>query len=163
MKKLKWILASIGFALFATSCGNSPQNTVYVTRNTPQTVSVQSNNVPGFDIEQFAYLLKSTANPDLLTQAINTPGNGINMLDLDNDGSVDYLRVDQIDENTLVVVNETGDGVDSRITICTLLMNNDSYRINGTSYCSAPYYQSPYHLRASEYAFLNYTTERRTT
>jgi hypothetical protein len=154
-------VSAIGF----NSCGNSTaQNRVVVTHapqqpvaTAPQNVSVQSNDVPGFDVNGFANLLKTTTNPDALTQAINQPGNSINNLDLDNDGNIDYLKVDQTGGNTLAVFDETPSG---KTQIATLTVNtqNNSYVINGSpDYCGNTYiYQSQPGLTFGQYMFLSW-------
>ena len=154
--------SAIGFG----SCGNNStaQNRVVVTHapqqpvaTAPQNVSVQSNDVPGFDVNAFASLLKTTTNPDALTQAINQPGNSINNLDLDNDGNIDYLKVDQTGTNTLGVFDETPSG---KTPIATLTVNtqNNSYVINGSpDYCGNTYvYQSQPGLTFGQYMFLSW-------
>ena len=159
MKKIL-TLALLGASLFFASCGDTPsnaQNNVTVSYNsTPQqNVNVQANDIPGFNVNAFAQLLKSTTNPDALTQAINSQGNNINNLDLDNDGNIDYLKVDQISNNSLGVYDELPTG---KVQVATLTVNtqNNSYVINGTpDYCGPTYvYQSQPGLSFGQYMFL---------
>jgi hypothetical protein len=160
-KQIVYLALLAASAIGFNSCGNSTaQNRVVVTHaqpvvTAPQDVNVQSNDVPGFDVNGFANLLKTTTNPDALTQAINQPGNSINNLDLDNDGNIDYLKVDQISGNSLGVYDETQSG---RVTVATLTVNikNNSYVINGTpDYCGNTYiYQSQPGLTFGQYMFL---------
>lgn len=151
------------------SCGNSTpqasaQNRVTVShaqsQQAPQNINVQSNDVPGFDVNQFAQLLKTTANPDALTQAINQPGNSINNLDLDNDGNIDYVRVDQTGDNQLQVIDETGSASSQRVVIATLDINpqTNSYVVTGTpDYCGPTYiYRSPSGLTFNQLLFLSW-------
>lgn len=160
-KQIVYLALLVASAIGFNSCGNSTaQNRVIVTHaqpvvTAPQDVNVQSNDVPGFDVNGFANLLKTTTNPDALTQAINQPGNSINNLDLDNDGNIDYLKVDQISGNSLGVYDETQSG---KVTVATLTVNtqNNSYVINGTpDYCGNTYiYQSQPGLTFGQYMFL---------
>lgn len=163
MKKLIFYALS-GIVLLASSCNNTAsnaQNRVSVSNQSgysaPQDVNVQSNDIPGFDVNNFANLLRSTTDPDALTQAINSSGNNINNLDLDEDGSIDYLKVDQIDGNRLGVFDELPSG---KVTIATLTVNtaNRSYVINGTpDYCGPTYvYHSPVGLTFGDYLFLSW-------
>jgi hypothetical protein len=158
MRKQIVYLALLASAIGFGSCGNSTaQNRVVVTHAAPQNVSVQSNDVPGFDVNAFANLLKTTTNPDALTQAINQPGNSVNNLDLDNDGNIDYLKIDQINDNSLGVFDETPSG---KISIATLTVNtqNNSYVINGSpDYCGNTYiYRSQPGLTFGQYMFLSW-------
>ena len=96
MKKLIIILSVV----LLQSC-SSHQNNVVIQHAQPQNVTVQSNDITGFDINKFSELLKTTTSPDALTQALNVNGNNINNLDLDEDNEIDYLKVDQIDATTI--------------------------------------------------------------
>jgi hypothetical protein len=141
-------LLLIGFA----SCDSNPnpQNNVYVSeapQQQSQQVSVQTapaEEIPGFDINQFTVLLKTATTPEALTAALNANPNNINNLDLDNNNEIDYLKVSQLDANTLQVVDETAT---ERVTIATLTINqnNQSYSIQGNQdYCGNNYqYHSP--------------------
>ena len=157
MKKI--LLSIFLLSLMISSCGDSTnaQNNVYVQHQQPQNVNVQSNDLPGFDVNGFANLLKSTTNPDALTQALNQPNNNINNLDLDGDNNIDYLKVDQVDNNTLGIYDETQNG---KVQVATLNINtqNNSYAINGTpDYCGNNYsYQSPSGLSFGQIMFLSW-------
>jgi PBP1b-binding outer membrane lipoprotein LpoB len=143
----------------------APQQQSYQQQNyqqQPQNVTVQpAANIPGgFSVPNFANLLSQTSNPDALTQAINAKNNSINHLDLDGDGTVDYLRVDQLNDNTLVVMDEISQT--QRAAICTLSVNNTqnnySYSVTGVpDYCGSSYsYNSPTGLTLTQYAFLSW-------
>jgi len=159
MKKI--ILSALsGILLLVWSCNNTPtnaQNNVSVSYNSPQDVNVQANDIPGFDVNSFANLLKKTTNPDVLTQAINDPQNNINNLDLDNDGNIDYLKVDQTDNTSLGVYDELPTG---KVQVATLTVNttNNSYAITGApAYCGSNYvYNSPTGLTFGDYMFLHW-------
>lgn len=156
----------IGIVTSSTmSCGNSnpPQNNVTITQQpvqSAQNVSVQpAENLPsGFNVNEFANLLKTSTNADALTTALNTQPNSINNLDLDGDGNVDYLRVNQVDNNTLQVVDETS--ATQKTVVATLNINtaNNSYSINGSpDYCGNNYiYNSSPGISLSQYMFLTW-------
>lgn len=154
MKKLHLLLAS---AFLLASCGGS-QNNVSVSRNQPSNIQAQVNNIPGFDVNNFSNLLKSTSDPAAIEAAINSNGNNINNLDLDNDGSIDYLKVNQVNNNSLEIVDETGNN--QKVTVATLNINtgNNSYSINGApDYCGTQcVYNSPSGLTFGQYLFLSY-------
>lgn len=158
MKSLKTFLIAT-FSLFAmNSCSDTTaQNRVTVSHPQPQDINVQSNDIPGFNVNRFADLLKTTSNPDALTQAINANGNDINNLDLDEDGQIDYLKVDQINNNSLGVYDETNN---DKVEICKLTVNtqNNSYSIVGTpQYCGNTYvYNSSPGLTFGQFMFLHW-------
>lgn len=155
-------LASLGIAFLFGSCNNTPtnaQNRVTVSHNyaPQQDVNVQPNDIPGFDVNAFAQLLKSTTNPDALTQAINSQGNNVNNLDLDNDGSIDYLKVDQTGNTSLGVFDELPTG---KVQVASLTVNtmNNSYCVTGVpDYCGPTYvYNSPSGITFGQFLFLHW-------
>jgi len=159
MKKII-LSAFVGISLLVSACNNTPtnaQNNVSVSHAPQQDVNVQSNDIPGFDVNAFANLLKQTTNPDVLTQAINDPKNNINNLDLDNDGNIDYLKVDQTGNTSLGVYDELPSG---KVQVATLTVNttNNSYAVTGTpAYCGPNYvYNSPTGLTFGDYMFLTW-------
>ena len=162
-KKMKKII--FNFVLIITmiiiSCNSNnslPQNRVIVNRiqSTGNDITVnQDVTIPGFDVNAFADLLKQTADPDKLTIILNTPDNGVNDMHLNNPSSIDYLKVDQLNNNQLGVFDETPSG---KIRVATLTINREtnSYQILGDqNYCGADYaYNSPSGLRFTDYALL---------
>ncbi len=158
------ILAAL--ALGIASCGSNSsqqaqaQNRVTTSGGGGQNVAVQAeDNIPGFDVQAFAQLLKTCTNPDALTQQLNAPNSKINNLDLDGDNNTDYLKVDQVDANTLTVNDETKNG---KVLIATLTINpqQQTYVINGTpDYCGANYqyaYQPQPGITFGQLLFLHY-------
>ena len=167
MKRKTSILGALiisAMCLFSCNSG-TPQNNVVIQQPQQQyqpqqniTVTPAANIPGGFDVQSFGGLLKQTSDPNALTQAINAQNNSINHLDLDGDGAVDYLRVDQTGDNSLVVMDEVS--ASQRTPICTLTVNNvnNSYNIVGSpDYCGSAYsYNSPVGLTLSQYAFLSW-------
>ena len=158
MKSLKLFLIATAIVTGLYSCGSSTaQNRVSVHHPKPQDIDVQSNDIPGFNVNRFADLLKTTSSPEALTQAINANGNDINNLDLDEDGQIDYLKVDQVNGNTLAVYDETNN---DKIEVCKLTVNtqNNSYSVVGSpDYCGNTYvYNSSPGLTFGQYMFLSW-------
>jgi hypothetical protein len=95
----------IGFAaalFFITGCSQNPPQ--------QNNVTIESNNAPaGFDVNKLAQLIKTSTDPQTLEKAINNPDNKINNLDLDKDGNIDYLKVEEPDKNRLNVVDDVSD------------------------------------------------------
>ena len=139
MKKIIW---SIALIITLISCGHSNQS--YVQTNVPSTnnnIQVQVDQIPGFNVQLFANLVKTTANPQVLEKQINDPNTGINMLDLNKDGSVDYLEVVER-QNQLIVIDETSPS--NKVTIATLNITtngnmNDVSVIGNQAYCGTNY------------------------
>jgi len=135
MKRI-FVFFSLSLVLF--SCGSNPEQ--------PQgnNVSIQANALPGFNVNNFANLVKKTSNPTQIESAINAPDNDINNLDLDKDGKVDFLKVVET-QNKLQVVDDVNN-TDS-VTVATLNITpnqtNDraDMQIQGNpSYCGQDYY-----------------------
>ena len=113
MKKILIALTSV--VLLATACNqNPPQNNV----------SIQSSAPAGFDVNKLAQFVKTSTDPQTLEKAINNPSNHINNLDLDKDGNVDYLKVEEPEKNKLAVVDDVS-SADS-VTIARINVEPDS-------------------------------------
>jgi len=138
MKLTKFFVA-IAFATTLFGCHN-PNNVTIQTADT-QTSGVQ--NAPGFDVQGFANLVKTTKDPQALEQSINAPGNSINNMDLNKDGSVDYLTVSETNPGTIQVVDNTSNT--SSVVVATLTINSQpnnsaSVQVVGNqSYCGSNY------------------------
>lgn len=139
---MKRILLSLIIATSLVSCGCNSNNE----RNN---VSIQTQQVPGFNVQNFSEVVKKTSNPDAIEKAINEPNNVVNNLDLNNDGKVDFLKVNE-DANTIQVIDND---VDPNVTVATLNVtpqgnNQASMNIQGTpQYCGNDYsYHSSFTL-----------------
>jgi hypothetical protein len=77
-------------------------------QNPPQqnNVSIENTAPAGFDVNKLAQLVKTSTDPQTLEKGINNPKNQINNLDLDKDGNIDYLKVEETDKNKLKVVDD---------------------------------------------------------
>jgi len=136
----------VAFTLF--SCGS------------PNTVTIQAENVSGFNVTNFANLVKTTKDPQALEQAINSPGNSINNLDLNNDGNIDYARVMEVNPTTIQVLDDVS--ANNTVTVATLSItsqNNTAYvSVNGNpTYCGNNY-QYSYHSFLTDFLILSYLT-----
>lgn len=141
---MKKIISLLSLVVVLLSCNSAGQNNVAVVPNTNNDIQVQAENVPGFNVPAFANLVKTTANPQMLEQQINDPNTGINTLDLDSDGNVDYLKVVE-KANQLMVVDETPT---NQITIATLnITPNGDVSVMGNQMYSGANYN--YHNRYS--------------
>ncbi|ASU35734.1 hypothetical protein [Mucilaginibacter xinganensis] len=96
MKKI--FIALTGLVLLASACNqNQPQQ---------NNVTIESNTTAGFDVNKLAQFVKTSTDPQTLEKAINNPANQINNLDLDKDGNIDYLKVQEGDNNKLKVIDD---------------------------------------------------------
>jgi hypothetical protein len=98
MKKLLIILSAV--TLLAWGCQqNPPQNAVTIENTAPA----------GFDVNKLAQYVKNSTDPQKLEKAINDPGTHINNLDLNKDGNIDYLKVEEPGPNQMNVVDPVSD------------------------------------------------------
>lgn len=155
---MKSKLLSLALIIGLASCGNSqPQNNVYVSPASAQTdINVQASDVPGFDVNNFAALLKTEKNPTTLEQKINSAGNNINNLDLNGDGNIDYVKINEVGANTLQVVDNTSATDSVVVATLTLTPGTKTMTIQGNQdYCGNNYYyQSTYH--PTDWLFMAY-------
>jgi len=80
-----------GFLLFLVVCCMSGLHTVQA-----QTATAPDNTyLPGsdFSLQGALDLFKKANSPEEFEKMLNTEGNGVNNLDLNNDGQIDYIRV----------------------------------------------------------------------
>jgi hypothetical protein len=61
----------------------------------PVIAQTDSTGLPGdnFSLEAALDLFKNSASPEAFEKALNTEGNNVNNLDLNDDGDIDYIRV----------------------------------------------------------------------
>lgn len=95
---MKKVLFGIAIIFFAASCNQSPPQ--------QNNVTIDSTPTPGFDVNKLAQFVKTSTDPQTLEKAINNPDNHINNLDLDKDGNIDYLKVEEPEQNRLNVVDD---------------------------------------------------------
>lgn len=156
---MKSKLLSLALIIGLASCGNSqPQNNVYVQPASAQTtdINVQASDVPGFDVNNFAALLKTQKNPQALEQVINSANNNVNNLDLNGDGNIDYVKINEVGANTLQVVDNISATDSVIVATLTLTPGTKTMTIQGNQdYCGNNYYyQSTYH--PTDWLFMAY-------
>ena len=144
MKRLFICLLSIALM---TSCTEQPVNNV----------QIQSAAIPGFNVQNFAQLIKTTADPAKIERDINDSNNTVNNLDLNKDGRIDFLTVNETDKTIQIVDNDVNPGV----TVCTMTVspqgnNQAAVNIQGSQqYCGNDYsYHSNFTL--TDFLLLNY-------
>jgi len=140
--KIKSLLVALLISATLISCGSSSE------RNN---VSIQTEAVPGFNVQNFAEVVKKTTDPASIEKAINAPGNSVNNMTLANhkDNSVDFLKVVESDKTIQVIDND----VDPNVTVATLNVspqanNQAAMNIQGNQqYCGNDYsYHSNFSL-----------------
>ncbi|MDB5006572.1 MAG: hypothetical protein JWP45_965 [Mucilaginibacter sp.] len=120
MKKIFIALASV--VILAAGCQQNPPQ--------QNNVTIESNNAPaGFDVNKLAQLVKKSTDPQTLEKGINDPSNHINNLDLDKDGNIDYLKVEESGPNKLKVVDDVSDA--DSVTVARI--NVDPNTANNTA------------------------------
>jgi len=151
---------TIGFASCSPSQSSNAQNTVTVSQAQPSDIDVQTADVPGFNVSEFANLLKVTKDPASIEQAINQPNNKINNLDLNGDGNIDYLKVVESANNTLTVIDETSATASQTIATLTVNPQSQTLQVAGNqAYCGANYHYST-HYSVGDYLFMSYLLSR---
>ena len=172
---MKKMFFAFVLALGLASCNDGGNN-----------VTIQSNSVPNFNIPKMGQLIEKSTDPGTLEASINDPSNGINNLDQNSDGKVDYVRVKELPNNKLQV---TDVDVNPEIVIATVDISKNaqgqtSLNVQGNqSYCGTdnlyhhelltdlilwsyltrpmhPYYASPYHSGYYPKTYTTTTTRR---
>ena len=110
------ILLSAAAMLFAVSCQQNPPQ--------QNNVTIQSSALAGFDVNKLAQVVKTSTDPGKIEKAINDPNNHINNLDLDKDGNIDYLKVEETGPNKLKVVDDVSDS--DSVTVARINVDPDS-------------------------------------
>jgi len=127
-------------------------NTIFVfAKNDVVIVSPSSQAAQGLDLMAVSEIFKTTSNLESFEQSINDSELGINNLDLDNNGYVDFIRV--VEErvgDTHVIILQAVIGVDEFQDVATIEIEkfNDQYnmQIHGHEVIyGANYYLTPNH------------------
>src|ERR1700743_2033525 len=111
----RFLIACAAVALLSAGCQNPPQQ---------NNVTIENDAPAGFDVNKLASLVKTSTNPQVLEKAINDPNNHINNLDLDKDGNIDYLKVEEPGPNRLKVVDDVSDA--DSVTVARIKIDPDS-------------------------------------
>ncbi|WP_295717792.1 hypothetical protein [Mucilaginibacter sp.] len=137
MKKI--FIALTGLVLLVSACNqNSPQQ---------NNVTIENNTTAGFDVNKLAQFVKTSTDPQTLEKAINNPANQINNLDLDKDGNIDYLKVQEADNNKLNVIDDVSNS--QAVTVASINVqptgNNNSANLDIQGNPSYAGYNNYYH------------------
>ena len=90
------------------------------------TVTADSDVASGLDLQAVGDVFKDSKNLDDFEKNLNDPDNGINNLDLDNDGNVDYIRaMEKTQDNTHLVVLQAQLGKDDYQDVATIEVQKD--------------------------------------
>jgi hypothetical protein len=117
-------------------------------------VTPTSEVAEGLDLYAVAELFKDSENLEEFEQALNNPEIGINNLDLDGDGYVDYIRVvEQVTDYTHVIILQVPLGEDEFQDIVTIEIEktgDEDYnmQVHGNEVIyGVDYYVSPVYVR----------------
>jgi len=89
-------------------------------------VTIENTAPAGFDVNKLAGYVKTSTDPEKLEKAINDPSTHINNLDLDKDGNVDYLKVQETEPNHLNIVDDVS--ASDSVTVARIKIQPDSTR-----------------------------------
>ena len=94
MKTAKYLSAFIGLGLFLATSVNG------------QSAATDSTTLPGenFSLEGALEMFKKAASPEDFEKLINAEDNKVNNLDLNNDGTTDYIKVINRRENDVQIL-----------------------------------------------------------
>jgi len=116
MKKI--FIALTLLAVIASSCNQN--------RREQNNVTIENNTTAGFDVNKLAQFVKTSTDPETLEKAINNPANQINNLDLDKDGNIDYLKVEEGDNHKLKVIDDVSNSESVTVASINIDPNNTS-------------------------------------
>ena len=169
-KTLLIIASIVFFSLVVLLVGTCSAKTVYNAN-----VAVVSEAADGLDLQALSELLKKANSAEALEQALNSPG-GINNLDLDEDGKVDFIKVseygnksdaygfsltvepEQGQEQEIATIEIAQDGEDADVEVHgnEQVYGADSYyhyRHPTSSYLLWAYFMRPHPYYASRYYY----------
>lgn len=91
------------------------------------TVTPDSEAAAGLDLYAVAELFKNSENLEKFEQSLNDPQTGINNLDLDNNGQVDFIRVtEQVKDNTHLIILQTPVNESEFQDVATIAVDRES-------------------------------------
>ena len=117
-------------------------------------ISPTSEAAEGLDLEAVGELFKESENLEAFEKALNDPDTGINNLDLDENGEVDFIRVvEEIAEDTHIIILQVPLGEDEFQDVATIEIeksDEDEYnmQVHGNEDLYGPdYYLAPTGVR----------------
>ena len=145
------IIMAVGF----TSCSNKHTKT-----ETSTEINVSSTDVlagANFDLQALGEIIKTCETPEAMETEINKDG-GINNLDLDENGDVDFIKVTEYGELPNLGYSFTACLEDGEPEIATIEINQTSSEItisgNETYYGGGSHYNS--HYSTGDYLLMGY-------
>jgi len=124
-------------------------------------VSALSTAADGLDLQAVGELLKGVENAEQFETKLNDPGEGVNNLDLDEDGTTDFIKVTEYGEGAATGFSLTvdmGGGEEQEVATVGLAKVGEEVDVelhgNDQIYGSNYYYQDRY--RASNYLLFAY-------
>lgn len=117
-------------------------------------VTPASEAAEGLDLQAVAELFKDSENLEAFEQSLNDPDTGVNNLDLDDDGEVDFIRVmEEVSDDTHVIILQVLLGEDEVQDVATIEVEksgDESYdmQVHGNEEIyGADYYVAPQVVR----------------
>jgi len=142
---MKNIAIAIAFAIVLAGCSQNPQQ---------NNVSISSNAPAGFDVNKLGEIVKTSTNPQVLEKAINDPKNQINNLDLDKDGKIDFLKVNETGKNELQIIDDFSSN--QSMTIATIKVNPTNNNSADLNIQSNPDYAGSNYMYHSHFSFTDF-------
>ena len=115
---MKNLLIKIGFALVILTSG-----AIGVTAQ----IAASANAAEGLDLYAAAELFKDSDNLEKFEKSLNSSDNGINNLDLNNDGAIDFIRVtEQTKDDTRLIILQTPTGESEFQDVATIAVEREN-------------------------------------
>jgi len=84
-------------------------------------VAPTSEAAEGLDLHAVSELFKDSENLEEFEKALNDPDTGVNNLDLDDDGNVDFIRVvEEVADDTHIIILQVALGENEFQDVCTI-------------------------------------------
>jgi hypothetical protein len=90
-------------------------------------ITIASEAAEGLDLVAFGELFKGSENLQAFERAVNNPETGINNLDLDENGEVDFIRItEEVQDDTHLVIAQVPLGKDDVQDVATIEVEKES-------------------------------------
>lgn len=126
-------------------------------------VAPSSEAAEGLDLQAVSELFTETKNLEAFEQALNDPNEGLNNLDLDGNGEVDFIRVvEEVAEDTHLIILQAAIGKDEFQDIATIEVekSGDNYNMqihgNEVIYGVNYYYAPPAHIHIHTWPIISW-------
>jgi hypothetical protein len=124
---IKIVCGVLGFFLLTSlwsSCSSPDQYNVNVT-----SVQIPANAGEGLDLRAVGELIKTARDAEALERQINDASTGLNNLDLDSDGEVDYISVEEFgggNSRGFMLIAKLNDGREQEVATIDIEKSTDS-------------------------------------